>query len=110
MFFPLQIEYTIHRNNKGLGINIAGGKGSTPYMGNDEVREKIMFDHIRFSRLSFFLSLNFCFGAKYLVTFSDVAKFIICFVSCREFLSLKFQKMVLQGRTGYLKQATKSSR
>ena len=33
----LQIEYTIHRNNKGLGINIAGGKGSTPYTGNDEV-------------------------------------------------------------------------
>lgn len=31
-----EIEYTIHRNNKGLGINIAGGKGSTPYMGNDE--------------------------------------------------------------------------
>ncbi|KAJ7325632.1 neurotransmitter receptor transport postsynaptic membrane to endosome [Desmophyllum pertusum] len=31
-----EIEYTIHRNNKGLGINIAGGKGSTPYIGNDE--------------------------------------------------------------------------
>lgn len=31
-----EIEYTIHRNNKGLGINIAGGKGSTPYAGNDE--------------------------------------------------------------------------
>ncbi|XP_068737524.1 protein scribble homolog [Montipora capricornis] len=31
-----EIEYTIHRNNKGLGINIAGGKGSTPYTGNDE--------------------------------------------------------------------------
>ncbi|XP_078383330.1 protein scribble homolog isoform X2 [Oculina patagonica] len=31
-----EIEYTIHRNNKGLGINIAGGKGSTPYVGNDE--------------------------------------------------------------------------
>ena len=35
----MQIEYTIHRNNKGLGINIAGGKGSTPYIGNDEVGE-----------------------------------------------------------------------
>lgn len=35
--FFLQIEYTIHRNNKGLGINIAGGKGSTPYIGSDEV-------------------------------------------------------------------------
>lgn len=32
-----EIEYTIHRNNKGLGINIAGGKGSTPFTGNDEV-------------------------------------------------------------------------
>lgn len=35
LFF--QIEYTIHRNNRGLGINIAGGKGSTPFTGNDEV-------------------------------------------------------------------------
>ena len=39
----LQIEYTIHRNNKGLGINIAGGKGSTPYIGNDEVGLEIEF-------------------------------------------------------------------
>lgn len=31
-----EIEYTIHRNNRGLGINIAGGKGSTPFTGNDE--------------------------------------------------------------------------
>ncbi|EDO33432.1 predicted protein, partial [Nematostella vectensis] len=30
------IEYTIHRDTKGLGINIAGGKGSTPYKENDE--------------------------------------------------------------------------
>jgi len=41
----LQIEYTIHRNNKGLGINIAGGKGSTPYIGNDEVGGIIMLDN-----------------------------------------------------------------
>ncbi|XP_048590034.1 protein scribble homolog [Nematostella vectensis] len=31
-----EIEYTIHRDTKGLGINIAGGKGSTPYKENDE--------------------------------------------------------------------------
>ena len=31
-----ELESTIRRNNKGLGINIAGGKGSTPYIGNDE--------------------------------------------------------------------------
>ena len=68
LFFPLQIEYTIHRNNKGLGINIAGGKGSTPYMGNDEVREKIMFDHIRFSRLSFSV-VEFLFWCKILGDF-----------------------------------------
>ena len=41
-FFFLQIEYTIHRNNKGLGINIAGGKGSTPYIGSDEVGRRIV--------------------------------------------------------------------
>ena len=33
---PFQIEYTIHRDTKGLGINIAGGRGSTPYKENDE--------------------------------------------------------------------------
>ncbi|KAK3743341.1 hypothetical protein QZH41_013908 [Actinostola sp. cb2023] len=31
-----EIEYTLHRDTKGLGINIAGGKGSTPYKENDE--------------------------------------------------------------------------
>lgn len=36
-FLCPQIEYTIHRDNKGLGINIAGGKGSTPFKGEDEV-------------------------------------------------------------------------
>ena len=37
-FVPLrQIEYTLHRDTRGLGINIAGGKGSTPYKEHDEV-------------------------------------------------------------------------
>ena len=38
----IEEEYTIeiHREpGQGLGISIAGGKGSTPYKGEDEVRE-----------------------------------------------------------------------
>ncbi|XP_046858216.1 protein scribble homolog isoform X2 [Xenia sp. Carnegie-2017] len=31
-----EIMYTLIRNGDGLGINIAGGKGSTPYRDNDE--------------------------------------------------------------------------
>ncbi|XP_028404965.1 protein scribble homolog isoform X2 [Dendronephthya gigantea] len=31
-----EITYTLVRNGAGLGINIAGGKGSTPYRDNDE--------------------------------------------------------------------------
>lgn len=37
IFLSLQITYTLVRNGAGLGINIAGGKGSTPYRDNDEV-------------------------------------------------------------------------
>lgn len=33
--------YTLIRNGDGLGINIAGGKGSTPYRDNDEVKLKL---------------------------------------------------------------------
>ena len=33
-----QLNLTILRQTGGLGISIAGGKGSTPYKGNDEVR------------------------------------------------------------------------
>lgn len=34
----LQHTITIQRQTGGLGISIAGGKGSTPYKGDDEVR------------------------------------------------------------------------
>ncbi|GCC41768.1 hypothetical protein chiPu_0025786, partial [Chiloscyllium punctatum] len=30
------LTLTIHRQTGGLGISIAGGKGSTPYKGDDE--------------------------------------------------------------------------
>ena len=46
-----QITYTLVRNGAGLGINIAGGKGSTPYRDNDEVDGRyfdIFSDIIRF--------------------------------------------------------------
>lgn len=33
----LQHALTIQRQTGGLGISIAGGKGSTPYKGDDEV-------------------------------------------------------------------------
>ncbi len=33
-----QVEIIFTRDGGGLGISIAGGKGSTPYKGNDEVR------------------------------------------------------------------------
>ena len=34
----VEIQYEIHieRTNSGLGLSIAGGKGSTPYRGDDE--------------------------------------------------------------------------
>ena len=40
-FVNFQITYTLVRNGAGLGINIAGGKGSTPYRENDEVCRSI---------------------------------------------------------------------
>ena len=36
--FCFQLTLTIVRQTGGLGISIAGGKGSTPYKGDDEVR------------------------------------------------------------------------
>ncbi|XP_062377258.1 protein scribble homolog isoform X7 [Sardina pilchardus] len=33
---PVKLTLTIHRQTGGLGISIAGGKGSTPYKGDDE--------------------------------------------------------------------------
>ncbi|XP_069771257.1 protein scribble homolog isoform X3 [Narcine bancroftii] len=33
---PVKLTLTIHRETGGLGISIAGGKGSTPYKGEDE--------------------------------------------------------------------------
>lgn len=36
----LQHTLTIQRQTGGLGISIAGGKGSTPYKGDDEVRPR----------------------------------------------------------------------
>lgn len=37
VLFCLQLTLTIVRQTGGLGISIAGGKGSTPYKGEDEV-------------------------------------------------------------------------
>lgn len=37
VLFCLQLMLTIVRQTGGLGISIAGGKGSTPYKGEDEV-------------------------------------------------------------------------
>ena len=31
-----QVHLTIHRQGGGLGLSIAGGKASTPYIGDDE--------------------------------------------------------------------------
>lgn len=39
----LQLSLTIHRQTGGLGISIAGGKGSTPYKGDDEVKHLLSF-------------------------------------------------------------------
>lgn len=36
--FGFQLALMIVRQTGGLGISIAGGKGSTPYKGDDEVR------------------------------------------------------------------------
>ena len=36
-----QVEIVFTRDGGGLGISIAGGKGSTPYKGNDEVSDTI---------------------------------------------------------------------
>ncbi|XP_059496822.1 protein scribble homolog isoform X3 [Stegostoma tigrinum] len=33
---PIKLTLTVHRQTGGLGISIAGGKGSTPYKGDDE--------------------------------------------------------------------------
>lgn len=38
--FCFQLTLTIVRQTGGLGISIAGGKGSTPYKGDDEVRSR----------------------------------------------------------------------
>lgn len=40
----LQHTLTIQRQTGGLGISIAGGKGSTPYKGDDEVTSGVWFD------------------------------------------------------------------
>lgn len=54
--FCLQLTLTIVRQTGGLGISIAGGKGSTPYKGDDEVRScphpvlpagSLLFQHMR---------------------------------------------------------------
>lgn len=38
--FCFQLTLTIVRQTGGLGISIAGGKGSTPYKGDDEVSSR----------------------------------------------------------------------
>lgn len=38
LLLGFQLALTIMRQTGGLGISIAGGKGSTPYKGDDEVR------------------------------------------------------------------------
>lgn len=38
----LQHALTIQRQTGGLGISIAGGKGSTPYKGDDEVSSALV--------------------------------------------------------------------
>lgn len=68
-FYLQQIEYTLHRDTKGLGINIAGGKGSTPYKENDEVSHD-------YSSLSAVNTLIRCFIHAFLISFPPQSIFI----------------------------------
>jgi hypothetical protein len=46
------------RNGAGLGINIAGGKGSTPFKENDEVA---LLNFLSFERENVFQNTHSCF-------------------------------------------------
>lgn len=56
----LQHTINIQRQTGGLGISIAGGKGSTPYKGDDEVRPDVSVILRKFKVMGDTLNLVFC--------------------------------------------------